>query len=90
MNLALSPKTLFQQQEDHRTAFRGMAHSDAFRQALSAAMSEYCYNGKPTTEQMVGAKTFVTVLLNLSEPASPPRKLPAKSLSYDQPETVKA
>lgn len=92
--MILSPKTRFLQSADAK-ALSTFIHSEVFLNAVTTALAEMQMNmpgvGNPSQAwdshcQMTGAKTFIGILLNLSEPSQPP-KIPDLRQNLSVPET---
>lgn len=81
MNLSLSPKGLFQQNEDQVKAFKAIAHNTHFLQALNSAMSEFAMR-ETTPDELKGARRFISLLLNIAEKESTPERMPPKKLDH--------
>lgn len=82
MNLPLSPKFLFQQNEDQVKAFKAIAHNTHFLQGLSSSLSELAMRNI-TADELKGARRFIDVLLNIAEKESTPERMPVKKLDHE-------
>lgn len=82
MNLSLSPKSLFQQNEDQVKAFRAISHNTHFLQGLSSSLAEFA-QGSVSADELKGARRFIGVLLNIAEKPGTPDRLPVKKLDHE-------
>lgn len=89
MNVVLSPKALFRQQEDQAKAFRAISRNTYFHNALSSAIAEFAHHYHPTAEELKGARNFLSVLLNLTEEEAAVSRLPVKTLNHHAAEPPK-
>lgn len=64
--IALSPKKRFQENEDAVRAFRAIVDSDHFQLALTYATAQY-FQSNPTTDEVIGANSFLKVLMAMAE-----------------------
>jgi len=87
----LTPKERFQKTPAVK-AHAELVHKDEFHQALETALAEMelqmpaagvsAATAWDSHSRMVGAREFITVLLNLAEPPAKPKPLPRKDLVY--------
>lgn len=81
MNLSLSPKSLFQQNEDQVKAFKAISHNTHFLQGLSSALAEFA-GRDASPDELKGARRFIQVLLNIAEKETVPERMPVKRLDH--------
>lgn len=74
----LQPKAAFQHNEDAMRTWRAVVDNPVFNQGMMIAMADYCLNGKPTADELNGARTFIRILLNLAEIEQPLSQLPIR------------
>lgn len=77
--IAFSPKKLFIKHHPDLASFRIMVGSSLCQNAIKDAIAEMAWRGA-SDDQLRGANTFVSILLNLSEPESPSSQIPVKGL----------
>lgn len=82
MNLSLSPKGLFRQNEDHVKAFKAISRNTYFLQGLSSSLAEFAQRDA-TSEELKGARRFIAVLLNIAEDETTPTRMPVKRLDHE-------
>lgn len=89
--ITLSPKSLYTSDPNFKT-HADLVVSHEFRRTLMVALAEMEMNlpqtGNPSQSwdahaQMVGARTFISTLLNLCEPHQTHSPLPRKDLNFD-------
>ena len=85
MQIVLSPKAMFQQQEELAKDFRAMAASKTMQSAVLHALGEMSVSYTMTSEQIVAVRDFIKVFLNLAEIKSEPSVFPTKTVSMTDP-----
>jgi len=85
MQITLSPKAMFQQQENLASAFRSMAASTAMQTAVLYALSEMSVSESLTADQTMAVRNFAHTLLNLAEPQESLTRFPTKTVSMTDP-----
>lgn len=79
--IELAPKKRFQENEEAVRQFRIIVDSKTFQAALSDAVAEYAVTTSPTTEQLNGVRSFISLLLNFAENEVPLPQFPQKRVS---------
>jgi len=93
--LALSPITIFQQtQKELAAEHQAAVRTSALAVRLSFALAEMAGRQQVTTENLLGARMFVNIFLNLAEkpevpkPAAPDKSL-GSAIKKPKPESAK-
>lgn len=63
----LSPKEMFMSDPDRVKEYGNMAHGITLQTAVTLALSKFCIDEKPNTDELSGARKFIDVLLNIGE-----------------------
>lgn len=89
--LALKPIEVFQStHKDDAAAHAALVRTSALNLALSFALAEMAGRTSITSENLVGARMFAGIFLNLAEKPEPPKPmLPNKDLGVRLPVTMK-
>jgi hypothetical protein len=83
--IEFSPKARFQKNQEARDAWARLAHEPLLLTVVNDALAEMAWRRECNNpEQLVGAKNFISILLNMAEPPAPVPEYPIKALkSYD-------
>ena len=81
----LSPKQMFLADDDRAREFGNIVHHPLFQTGMAMAMAEFTLTKEPTTEELAGARKFITVLLNMVEKHTSPQVTPFKSIATALP-----
>lgn len=79
--IELEPKAAFHKQEETLRQYRSVIDSGWMKHALMLAMADYALRGRPTEEQLVGARNFLVVMLNFGEIETEPSRQTFQTLS---------
>ena len=85
MIIKISPKAMFQQQEEMASSFRTMAASSAIQTAVLYALAEMAASYSLTADQTKAVNDFVHELLNLAELPATQGNFPTKTVSMTDP-----
>lgn len=83
--IAISPKAMFQQQENLLSDFRKMAASNVLQSAVLYALGEMSVSYNLTAEQTTAVRDFAHELLNLGEPKADTPRFPTRTVSMSDP-----
>lgn len=87
--IELQPRQRFQDNTEAVRQFRTLVDSNQFKDILAQAVADYAINSRPTSEQLDGVRTFVSLFLNFAEKPAAPPQFPVKRLTL-HPDSRKA
>ena len=76
--IELTPQKRFLENEEGVKYFRSIVDSNQFHSILTLALAEYSLRNFPSSEELQGAKAYISVLLNFAETPQPVPQYPIK------------